>query len=45
MRLIAHLGLPARPGARAAFGVTVAAGVLAALIALAGAGTFSRAGR
>ena len=32
-------------GARAAFGVTVAAGVLAALIALAGARTFSRAGR
>jgi MFS family permease len=32
-------------GARAAFGVPVAAGVLAALIALAGARTFSRAGR
>ena len=32
-------------GARAAFGVTVAAGVLAALTALAGARTFSRAGR
>ena len=32
-------------GARVAFGVTVAAGVLAALTALAGARTFSRAGR
>ena len=32
-------------GARAAFGVTVAAGALAALAALAGARTFSRAGR
>lgn len=31
-------------GARAAFGVTVAAGALAALVALAGARTFSRAG-
>jgi len=32
-------------GARAAFGVTVAAGLLTALVALAGARTFSRAGR
>jgi hypothetical protein len=37
--------VPHVSGARVAFGVTVAAAVLAALIALAGARTFSRAGR
>jgi hypothetical protein len=36
--------VPHASGARAAFGVTVAVGVLATLIALAGGRTFSRAG-